>query len=81
LPSRQISSVWLARSPSAAELDLLHGDYQAHLTTYRGDAKAALELLSVGESPRDARLDPIELAACTAVAELVMNLDEAISKE
>ena len=34
-----------------------------------------------GESQIDARLDPVELAAYTALAGVILNLDEAITKE
>ena len=50
------------------------------LNVYRQDAKAALKLLAVGESPRDERLPPAELAAWTVVASVVLNLDETLTK-
>jgi hypothetical protein len=37
--------------------------------------------LSAGEAPRDKSLDPIEHAAYAAVCNLVLNLDEVITKE
>ena len=37
-------------------------------------------LLKVGESKRDATLDVSELAAWTIVANLILNLDETITK-
>jgi len=46
-----------------------------------GDRLAALKLVGAGESRRDERLDIGELAAYTAVASLILNLDEAITKE
>jgi len=48
---------------------------------YHADSKAAGEYLSVGDSPRDKTLDTAELAAYTAVASLILNLDETITKE
>ena len=41
----------------------------------------ARALIGAGESPRDPRLDPCELAAYTATAQLILNLDETINKE
>jgi len=38
-------------------------------------------LLKQGESPRDAALDPSELAAYTGIASLVLNLDEMVTKQ
>ena len=40
-----------------------------------------MRLLRVGESPADRTLDPVELAAYTAVASVILNLDEAITKD
>jgi hypothetical protein len=42
---------------------------------------AAVAYLKQGESARDAALDPAELAAASAVASLILNLDEAVTKE
>jgi hypothetical protein len=70
-----------ARPPSAAEQRVLVAGFERALGQYRGDREAALKLLSVGESPRDQRLDLIELAAYTAMANMIMNLDEVIARE
>jgi hypothetical protein len=40
-----------------------------------------LELVRVGERPRNETLDVPELAAYTMVANLILNLDETITKE
>ncbi len=37
--------------------------------------------LAQGESPSDEKLDASELAAYTALASLILNLDETITKE
>jgi hypothetical protein len=42
---------------------------------------AALELVRVGERPRDETLDVAELASYTMVANLILNLDATITKE
>ncbi|HEY7329566.1 MAG TPA: DUF1553 domain-containing protein [Gemmataceae bacterium] len=70
-----------ARPPRSVELKILCADLEKHLAQYRRDGEAALKLLSVGESKRDERLDAAELAAYTAVANLILNLDETISRE
>jgi hypothetical protein len=83
-PEERISQAFrlvLARRPRPAELAILLDGYQHHLAEYRKDPKAALKLVSAGESPRDGKLDASELAAYTAVAGLILNLDEAITKE
>jgi hypothetical protein len=70
-----------ARAPRAAELKILRAGLDEHLAHYRVDRRAALKLVSAGESRRDGRLDVAELAAYTAVASLILNLDETITKE
>jgi mono/diheme cytochrome c family protein len=71
----------LARRPTAAERRVLTGSLQRMLSQYRGEPAAAQRLLSAGESPRDAALDPAEHAAWTGLCSLILNLDEAISRE
>jgi hypothetical protein len=70
-----------ARSPRPAELKILRAGLEEHLAHYRADRKAALALVSAGESRRDGRADTTELAAYTALASLILNLDETITKE
>jgi len=38
-------------------------------------------LLAIGESERDNGLDPVEHAAWTTVASVILNLDETITKQ
>jgi hypothetical protein len=68
----------LARPPKPAELDVLLELLRDQQQTYREQPQAALDLLSVGESPRDASLDPAELAAWAVVCTTILNLDEAV---
>lgn len=69
------------RRPSAAETAILAQSYRRAYGLYAGDRDAALKLVSVGERPRNATLDVAELAAYTQVASLILNLDEALTKE
>jgi hypothetical protein len=69
-----------ARKPRAAELAVLQNLHDQQLATYRNDPKAALKLLSVGESPRNESIDPAELAAWSMVASTILNLDETVNK-
>ncbi|HXG09872.1 MAG TPA: DUF1553 domain-containing protein [Gemmataceae bacterium] len=71
----------MARPPQPAELKILLDSLEHYRARYRGDREAARKLVHVGESPRDENLDIGELAAYTAVASLILNLDEAITKE
>jgi len=70
-----------ARPPRPLELQVLARGFEEHLTRYRNDRKAAAELIGAGEFPRDESLDVSELAAYTAVAGLILNLDETVTKE
>ncbi|QEG38629.1 PSD1 and planctomycete cytochrome C domain-containing protein [Roseimaritima ulvae] len=71
----------LARRPSSAEAALLNDAHAAFAAKYDNQPAAAEKLLDIGETPRDAALDPSQHAAMTMTASLMMNLDEAITKE
>jgi hypothetical protein len=71
----------MARLPSPEEERTLLTGLRFHLDRYRRDPAAAKQLLTVGERPSDPRVDPAELAAYTAAAGLILNLDEAVTKE
>jgi hypothetical protein len=58
----------------------LRRTYEQQLANFRADPKAAESLLSVGESKRSESMDKIELAALTAVANVLLNLNETITK-
>jgi mono/diheme cytochrome c family protein len=70
-----------ARKPSGKESGVLRRLLKARLAEFEKDRASALKLLAVGESPRDRRLDPSELAAWTTVASAILNLDETITKQ
>jgi len=83
-PSQRIGYAYqlaLARPPKAVELPVLLQALDHYATRYRDDPKAALEALGQGESARDPKLEPGELAAYAAVAGVILNLDEVITKE
>ncbi len=69
------------RSPAADERDVIVKVYAAQLAEYQASPDAALKLLAVGQSKRNEALDPAELAAWTMTANLLLNLDEAVTKE
>jgi hypothetical protein len=69
-----------ARPPSPDELSLLQRLFDQQLAVYRANPQAASKLLSVGESSRDEGLDAAELAAWTMVANVILNLDETVTK-
>jgi hypothetical protein len=70
-----------SRPAQEAELQVLVRFYEKQLAHYQGDKEAAKKLLAVGESKNTMNLDPAEHAAYTMAANLILNLDEAITKE
>ena len=71
----------LSRSPSPRELKTIQGVYQRQKEIYTKNRNAATQLISNGQQPAAKGLDPIELAAWTNVASVLLNLDEAITRE
>jgi hypothetical protein len=70
-----------ARRPDARELASLLKGFEQYAVRFRTDPEAAKELLGVGESPADKTFEPAELAAYTASANVLLNLDETLTKE
>jgi hypothetical protein len=70
-----------SRTPTARELAVLRASLQKHEERFRQSPAAAEQFLNQGESPRDKSLDVVDLAAHTAVASVLLNMDEAISKD
>ena len=70
----------VARPPSAKELNVLLGLYRDNLEKYRKDAAAARNMAAggLGAPPKD--LNAAELAAWTVVANVLLNLDETITR-
>ena len=70
-----------AHRPRPEVQEILAGGFRDYLDRYQADRSAALELVNVGESPRDETLDISELASYTMVASMVLNLDRTITKD
>jgi len=70
-----------ARRPSPSELEVLVKLYTKQLGHYQSNRDEGLKLLSVGRSKRDESLDISQHAAMTMMANLILNLDETITKE
>ncbi len=71
----------LAHEPDLAKQQILLAglnDYQAHFNQNVEDARA---LIDVGDSVADAAIPEAELAAYTMLASVMLNLDEAITRE
>src|SRR5579871_683304 len=70
----------LSRDPQPQETVVLRRLFSQELARYAKDRAAARELISVGDSPVEADLDPTTLAAWTAVARALLNLHETITR-
>jgi hypothetical protein len=71
----------LARPPTARQAEVLARAFDKFAAEFRADPAAAAAFLRVGESPGQPGLDAAELAAYTSIASLILNMDEAITKE
>jgi hypothetical protein len=69
-----------ARAPSDDELAEMVGEFEDHRRHYTEDLAAAEQLLAVGELKVEDAAECAELAAWTMVANMVLNLDEVVTK-
>lgn len=69
-----------ARLPTEQEAAILTAEFEKQRASYAADPAAADALLSTGESPRDSSLDRVTQAAWTNVALVILNLDEAVTR-
>ncbi|GIS59778.1 MAG: hypothetical protein CM1200mP2_20030 [Planctomycetaceae bacterium] len=70
-----------ARRPGPQELETKGPVDRRSANPFSGRPQAARELLSGGPSPLDKRVDVVEQAAWTALASVLLNTDEAITRE
>ena len=68
------------RFPKPAEIEILVKMRSGALTVFQQDRERAVNLLNVGESPRNPIFDDAELASWTVVAQALLNLDEVVSR-
>ena len=71
----------LSRLPRPAEQAVLSREYRRALGHYQSQRADAARWLQRGQFRPDPALDTAELAAYAVVANLVLNLDEAITRE
>jgi hypothetical protein len=69
------------RDATPAELAVLRKGLDKRLATYAADATLAPKLLATGVSPAATDLDRNQLAAWTATANILLNLDETVTRE
>ena len=71
----------VARTPTDAEAKILLGQLDKQRALFAADKERAAKLLKVGDSPRNEKLDAAEHAAMTSLCLLMLNLDEALSRQ
>lgn len=70
----------LSRPNTHRELQIIEKQLAAHLERYNQDIEAAKKLISAGESKPDESLNPSELASYTLIANMILNLDETVTR-
>jgi hypothetical protein len=70
-----------ARRPTADEMAVLNAGLERRLAAFHADPAKAKALIATGTSKPDAQLDPVELAAYTTTANVILNLDEVVTRE
>lgn len=71
----------VARMPTEAERNALKKQYSILSERYKKDRKAAEAIIRVGQSPRPESLDISEHAAWTGICNILLNLDETLTRE
>ncbi len=69
------------RAPTESELKTLLAGYHSYFDYYASHPEQAHELSQVGDSKAESRVEPPQLAAMTTIAAILLNLDEALTKE
>jgi hypothetical protein len=72
--------VCTARRPETEEIAELVSVFEDQRAAYENDVESAEHLVAVGSSDRGRQLQARELAAWTIAANLILNLDEVVSK-
>ena len=70
-----------SRRPTEVEKTVLQKQLEKQLARFEQDKEAAAKVLAVGEAKMDEAMPKPEQAAWTMVANLLMNLDETVTKE
>jgi hypothetical protein len=68
------------RFPTDRELEVLARTWEQQWLHYQEQPQSIESLLSIGESPVDKSLDPLELVSWTMLASGVLNLDETVTR-
>ena len=82
-PQDRIGSIFqkcLSRNPSSTELAAIEKAADQFRIRFKENIADAQRLIAIGEKPFDPSLPADELAVCTLVANLVLNLDELVNR-
>jgi hypothetical protein len=71
----------MARQPQPHETSVLLRGLERYQHAFRANPEAARRYIRHGDSAVDNKFEANELAAYTAVASVILNLDEAVTKE
>ena len=71
----------IGRNPAPAELKIMTRTHTNFLSHYTKNPSEAELLLATGETQRNRKIPAVDLAAMTMIANILLNLDETISKE
>ncbi|MBB80320.1 MAG: hypothetical protein CMN02_04835 [Roseibacillus sp.] len=70
----------LSRPATESEVTVIERVLGEQLKRFRDDPKKAKEFLGVGEIPRDETIDAVEHAAWMVVGQLLLNMDETLTR-
>ena len=77
---RQAFRLLTSRLPSPKETEILKRLYRDQKTYFDSVPNEAKQFISIGEAPRDERIDPIDHAAMTVVINNLLNFSESVTK-
>ena len=72
--------VVLSRDATEEELSVIKNVLKNQITSFGSDKEKAKQFLSVGEFKRDESLDLVEHASWSVVAQILLNMDETLTR-
>ncbi|MDQ6477139.1 PSD1 and planctomycete cytochrome C domain-containing protein [Dyadobacter sp. LHD-138] len=70
----------VCRAPTEKELKLLTDYYNSEISMFAKDKKQASKVLSIGEYPREAKVNEVQAAALMRLINTLYNMEETITK-
>ncbi len=70
----------LSRKPEMGEFAICREVFDAQHASFKATPESADKYLGIGESERDGMLDPVDHAAWTVIANMILNLDELLTR-